>query len=379
MKHYPFLCSLRSLAIVLLVATLPGVAVAAPARQDPPTATESAPPHGETVVTDALGRTIEFAQPPQRIVAAGKAVRLTVDTLYLFPEARQRVVALEGRSPSMMEFLALVNPDISRMQFLERNAGPEQIAAAQPDAVILRSYVADKLGKPLEQLGIPVIYVDLETPDQFFSDLGTLGQLFGNTARADEVLAFYRARMDRVSQALRGVTGSQTPRTLVLQHSEQGGQVAFRVPPAKWIQTTMVEMAGGAPIWTEAAQGGGWSVVNLEQIAAWNPDVICVVSYSADPGDVVAALKSDPQWQALKAVQSGRLFAFPTDFAGYSWDQPDPRWLLGLTWLARTLHPDRFAGMDMRQEVVDFFGQMYGIDPATVEAKIVPVLRGDLW
>ncbi len=112
MKHYPFLCSLRSLAIVLLVATLPAVAVAAPAHQDPPTATESAPPQGETVVTDALGRTIEFAQPPQRIVAGGKAVRLTVDTLYLFPEARQRVVALEGRSPSMMEFLALVNPDM---------------------------------------------------------------------------------------------------------------------------------------------------------------------------------------------------------------------------------------------------------------------------
>ncbi len=341
-------------------------------------AAESAVPAGKVVVTDALGRVTEFAAPPQRVVAAGKAVRLTVDTLYAFLEARQRVVALEGRSPSMMDFLSVVNPGIGQVQFLERDAGPEHIAATRPDAVILKSYLADKLGKPLEQLGIPVIYVDLETPDQFLRDLVTLGELFGNPARADEVADLYRTRIDRVNAALQGVTDEAKPRVLILQHSEQGGQVAFSVPPASWIQTTMAEMAGGVPVWTEAAQGGGWNVVSLEQIAAWNPDVICVVSYTDDPGAVVEVLKADPGWQALKATQSGRLLAFPTDFTGYSWDQPDTRWILGLTWLGKVLHPDRFASVDVGLEMYDFFGQLYNLDRTTIEASIVPMLRGDV-
>jgi iron complex transport system substrate-binding protein len=370
MRRRSVLCF--SLVIILLFSLLPAALAAPPA--DEPT-----PPAEKVVVTDALGRTTEFAAPPQRVVAAGKAVRLTVDTLYTLPEARQRVVALEGRSPSMMEFLSVVNPGIGQVQFLERDAGPEQIVATRPDAVILKSYLAEKLGKPIEQLGIPVIYVDLETPDQFLRDLVTLGQLFGSPARAEEVSAFYRTRMDRVSAAMAGLTDAARPSVLILQRAREGEQVAFSVAPAAWIQTTMAEMAGGMPVWTEAAPGGGWSVVGLEQIAAWNPDVICVVSYTDDPGAVVEALKADPAWQALKATQSGRLLAFPSDFAGYSWDQPDTRWILGLTWLAKVLHPDRFASVDMSLEVNDFFGQIYGLDQATIEASITPMLRGDVY
>ncbi|MCS7261531.1 MAG: ABC transporter substrate-binding protein [Anaerolineae bacterium] len=329
-------------------------------------------------VVDALGRIIRFAQLPQRIVLAGKAVRLTADTLYLFPEARQRIVALEGRSPEMIEFLSLVHPDLARVQFLERNAGPEQIAATKPDVVILKSYLADQLGAPLTEIGIPVVYVDLETPEQFFQDLTTLGQLFGNLERAAEVKDFLRQRVTRVTQTVRDLSEQERPSVLILQYSAQGEQVAFSVPPATWIQTTMVEMAGGRPIWREAAQGGGWNIVGLEQIAAWDPDVICLVSYFNDPGAVVATIRTDERWQALKAVRSNRFFAFPTDFLTYNWDQPDPRWILGLMWLAKTLHPDRFATIDLREEIHLFFEQLYGLDRATVETKIIPILRGDI-
>lgn len=365
--------STQRLIISLAVAALLAAVVAVPTFAAPPSPT---PADAPIQVTDALTRTLTFAQPPQRIVAAGKAVRLTIDSLYVFPEGRQRIVAMEGRSPSMLEFLSLINPAIGEVQFLERDAGPEQIAATRPDAVILKSYLADKLGRPIEQLGIPVIYVDLETPEQFFRDLTTLGQLFGNPARAGEATAFFQMRLDRVADAVSDLSDTQKPRVLILQHSDKGGQVAFSVPPATWIQTIIVELAGGRPVWLDAAEGGGWTVVNFEQIAAWNPDVIGIVSYTGDPAEVTAALKEDANWQALAAVQNGRLLAFPTDFTGYSWDQPDTRWILGLTWLAKQLHPERLATLDLTEEVYDFYGRLYDLDRATVEAGILPVLRG---
>jgi iron complex transport system substrate-binding protein len=223
---------------------------------------------------------------------------------------------------------------------------------------------------------LPVVYVDLETPEQYFRDLATLGQLLGNEARAQEIQDFYQTRLDRLDDELKGLGDEQKPRVLLVQYSEQGGEVALNVPSASWLQTTEAELAGGVPVWKEAAQGGGWTVVNFEQIAAWDPDQIFVISYGTDPAEVVAGLEANAQWQALRAVQEGQLYAFPGDV--YSWDQPDPRWVLGTSWLASKMHPERLEGLDLMDEVQAFFGQMYGMEESAVEEQVLPLLRGDV-
>lgn len=333
------------------------------------------PTPAETVVTDALGRTVTFSTPPQRIVVAGKAVFIVTDALYLFPQAVERVLATGRGAQASAAFLSLVDADFAQKLTLEPDAGVEQIAPLNPDVVVLKSYMAESLGQPLEQLGIKVVYVDLETPEQYQRDLLTLGQLFGDVARAETLSRFYAEKVAQVTQAVSSVPEAQRPRVLICQYTEKDGAVALKVPPAAWIQTQMVELAGGIPVWKEAATGGGWATVNLEQILAWNPDAVMVIVYQGDPNQVVASLKTDPQWQALPAVQQGRIYGFPKDF--YSWDQPDPRWILGLTWLAGRLHPDQFKP-DLQQELVDFYGKLYGIDEAAVRQHIIPSVQGDV-
>jgi iron complex transport system substrate-binding protein len=332
-------------------------------------------PLGVTV-TDAQGRTVEFPELPRRIVIAGKATLMVANTLYLFPEAGERLIAVTGGQQQPGRFLLFVDPAFGEKTLLEPEAGPEQIAPLDPDAVILRSIMAEKLGRPLEELSIPVIYVDPETPEQFFRDLATLGQLLGNQTRAEAIRSYYQARLDSIAREVEGLDPDEKPRVLLLQHSTQGGDVALNVPSVSWIQTTMAELAGGVPIWAEAAQGGGWTVVNFEQIAAWDPDKVFLISYAQDPAEIVSQLKADPQWRALKAVQEGQIYGFAGDI--YSWDQPDPRWILGLGWLAGSVHPDRFAGLDPRQEAASFFQQMYGMEEGAVREHILSNLQGDV-
>jgi iron complex transport system substrate-binding protein len=301
---------------------------------------------------------------------------MMADALYLFPEAMDRVVGLEGRKQSVSDFLPFVDPDFAEVTVLEMDAGPEQVAPLQPDVIVMKSFMADTRGTPFEQVGIPVVYVDLETAEQYLQDMGTFGQLFADPARAAEIQSFFQERIDNVSQRLADLSADQKPDVLVLQYSDKGGEIAFSAPPASWIQTSMVEMAGGNPAWIEAAQGGSWAVVNFEQIAAWNPDKIFIISYRSDPVQIVADLEADPQWQALDAVINGEIYGFAKDF--YSWDQPDTRWILGLTWMAGKLHPDLFADLDMDSQINDFFGQMYGMDQANIDANIRPALQGDV-
>ena len=363
-----------ALTVLMLVGLLLGACNGASPRVTEPGPT-AASSDTSLVVTDTQGRRIEFDAPPQRIVVAGKSSLTIIDALYLFPEAGQRLAGTVIGRQDPGDFLRFVDPSFQQKTVLAVDAGPEQIAPLKPDVVIMRSFMAEKLGRPLEQLDIPVVYVDLETPQQYLRDIGTLGQLFANEERAAEIEAYYRGRMADVEAGLQGLSEEGRPRTLIVQYSDQGGDLALSVPSAAWLQTMETELAGGTPVWKEAAQAGGWTVVNLEQIAAWNPAKVIVVSYKGDSAEAAGRLRQAPEWQALDAAQQGEIYGFGGDI--FSWDQPDPRWILGLTWLAKTLHPERFADLDVIEAASQFYNEMYGLDEATFQEQIVPHLRGD--
>jgi iron complex transport system substrate-binding protein len=325
-------------------------------------------------LTDALGREIVLQALPQRIVIAGKGAQMILHAAYLFDEADTRIVAMEQRTQRGLSMIPLVDRAYGEEMQLERDAAAEAIASAHPDLVILKSYLADSLGTALEALGLPVVYLDLETPEQYFRDVRTLGALFGDPERAEEVLSFYEERLDRVSAACQGIPAEDRPRVLILQYTDSGGEVALNVPPASWLQTSMVDLACGRPVWSDAA-GGGWTVVDFEQIAAWNPDQIFVIYYRGDPAPAVASLRADAGWAALRAVQSGNLRAFPGDYV--SWGQPDPRWILGLEWLASRLLPEGAFPFDAEAELQAFYRELYGVDQAAFSAEVLPLLNGD--
>ena len=138
------------------------------------------------------------------------------------------------------------------------------------------------------------------------------------------------------------------------------------MPPESYLQTTMVQNAGGNPIWLEVDGGSdGWIQVGLEQIAVWNPEVIFVVNYAGDFVETAQQLLQSPTWEGLQAVESGQVFGFPFDYA--SWDLIDPRWILGQQWLATVLQPERAAEIDLQAQVVSFYQEMYALTEAQIE------------
>jgi iron complex transport system substrate-binding protein len=330
-------------------------------------------PQESIIITDALGRQVTLAAAPQRIAITGKALFMIVDAAYIFPEAPARIVGMGDAGQGTSNFIALIDPQYETKAILAE-AGAEQIAALQPDLVILKSYLAETVGKPIEEIGIPVVYVDFETPEQYARDLAIFGQIFQDSVRAAQAADYYQDKTAQIQQAI-GEDAAK-PRVLMLYYNDKDGNVAFNVPPAAWIQTRMVELAGGTPIWTEANLGGSWTQVTLEQIAAWDADQIFVIAYRQNSADVVAALEADPTWQALHATQNGQLHAFPADL--YSWDQADTRWILGLTWLAGKLHPESFPGLDITAEAQAFYQNLYGLDAAFFETHIRPTFMGNL-
>ena len=302
---------------------------------------------------------------------------MVLDLLYMFPGASRRLVGVERKGSAASDFVPLVDPTFGEKTVLQ-SPGPEQIAALHPDLVLAKSGALEATGIALGEIHVPVVYLGLETPGQFYRDVANVGALLDQPARAREIASYYQTRVARIRAGWRGVREADRPRVLLVEYAERGGAAAVRVPAKPWMQTIEVETAGGRPVWLEsAAPTSGWTVTNLEQIARWDPDqIILVVWYTLDPAKVLARLKADPQWRALRAVRAGALRVFPSDV--YGWDTPDPRWLLGMTWMAKTLHPECFRSLDVAAEVRSFYRTLYGMDEGAVARDIMGRVRLDV-
>jgi len=317
-------------------------------------------------ITDSSGNTITLDALPQRITFSGKASNIVGDAIYMFPEAAERIVGVGKTNQFNGPFIEVLDPGYGEKHLFEHSAGPEQLAVSQPDLVILKNYLKKSLGDPLGQIDVPVLYLNLESPEYYEKDLRVLGQIFGNPERAEELVSYYSDSVNYVTDRTQSL--SERPDVLFVYHSTKDGVSAFSTPPEEWIQTKLIDMAGGNPIWTDSHPGSGWNKVNMEQIAAWNPDQVYVVAYKENVSEVMDDIYSSPQWKEMKAARDGRIKAFPVDF--YSWDQPDSRWILGLKWLGKMIHPEQFQDLDIEEMTRSFYRDLYNFSDEKFDREI---------
>ena len=313
--------------------------------------------------------------PQPRIISCAKGFSLVLNTLYLFPEAREFLVALGISSQAGGSFTEYLDPGFQDKALFTMDVSAEEIASHNPDWVVLKSYLTESLGAQIENLGIKVLYVDLETPEQFSRDIIALGEIMNNPARARELVNYFDAGRKNIISQTDKLIPEKRPEVLFLYYNARGGKVSFNVPPADWLQTILVEWAGGRAVWKGQTVSKGWTEISFEQIAAWNPEYIFLVSYHGNVEEVKASVLADPGWKNLKAVKDGKMLAFPGDYL--SWDQPDPRWILGLYWLASTMHPQIMSAAERDSEVREFFNFAWGISETAFEGDILPRITGD--
>lgn len=101
-----------------------------------------------------------------------------------------------------------------------------------------------------------------------------MGKVLGKEEKAEKAISYYRSAVDFVTNRTSKL--KERPRVLLVQYSMK--DKAFKAPGKEYFQNRLIEMAGGESVSSNLP--GGWNVVNVEQVAKWNPDVIIVVSYS---------------------------------------------------------------------------------------------------
>lgn len=300
---------------------------------------------GPVSLTDQTGRSVTLEKPAETIVSCYYVSSYAVMALGL----SDRMVGIENKadkrpiySLSAPEFLEL--PAVGTM----KESNVELIASLAPELVIMPEKLAES-AQTLTDLGLNVLLVNPENHEDLCEMLSLIGQACGVSAKAEELIAYYDAKMDDLESL---TAGSAEPVVYM------GGNSSYlTTAPSDMYQSSLINLAGGQNAGA-ALEGEYWTEVSYETILSYNPDVFVIPSgadYTAED------IRNDAQLASLTAVQNNAIYTMPSQLE--EWDSPIPSGILGAMWLTSMLHPDLYSTDTFAEEASEFYETFYGFTP----------------
>lgn len=333
----------------------------------PPSWARQEPPAPGTVVAARFG-----APPPperlRRIFAAGSPAGVLVGVL-----APDKL--LGWPMPLDDAARAYLGPPLAALPHRGRLSGRgstmplEALLQLQPD-LILDAGTADATyvsatERLARQTGLPCVLVQGRLADHA-RQLREVGALLGAAARGEALARHADGVAQLAQQIMQGLAPDQRPRVYYGR-----GPNGLETGLAGSINTEALDYAGGRNVAAEAGSGG-LTHASMEQILAWDPQVVV----TQEPGFAGQVLR-DPLWRSVAAVRSGRVHCAPLRPFGWLDGPPSVNRLIGVRWLLDKLHPGHAAlrGLPpLEQEVARFHALFYGatLTPTAVQQLLAP-------
>lgn len=242
----------------------------------------------------------------------------------------------------------------------------ESLVKLQPQVVFVTNYAPKEMIDKISALGIPVVAISLRK--EVNDDKSTL-----NPTLQNEEQAYNEGLKEGILLIGDIVNKSENAQALVNDTFKQREQVSQRlqdIPKEQRVRaymanpdlTTygsgkytglMMEHAGAFNV--AASTVKGYKQVSLEQVIAWDPEVIFIQDRYPQ---VVDEIKQDTRWQVISAVKNNRIYLMP-EYAK-AWGYPMPEAMaIGELWMAKKLYPEKFSDIDIQKAANDWYQKFY--------------------
>ena len=253
----------------------------------------------------------------------------------------------------------VLNADTSFVQNGEMNV--EELMKMNPD-VYFEMATDEKSIQLSRDAGINTVAIKsidaaaAEPLATFNSWLELTAQIADTTERADKFLEIGTSVQEEINEKIDGLTAEEKPNALMLysltdQAITASGKNFFG---NQWLNAT-----GANDV---AADGGvvGRKDVNMEQIYAWNPEIIFLTNFTEmQPEDLYNNTIEGQDWSQVAAVQNKQVYKIPLGI--YRWFPPSGDAPLMLKWLANINQPELF-NYDMNEEIRTYYKDFYDYD-----------------
>lgn len=291
----------------------------------------------------------------QRVFAAGPPAGVLLATL-----APHKLLGWPMRLSAQAR--TYLSPELAALPHLGRLSGRgstmplEALLQLQPD-LVLDSGTADATyvsaaRRLSEQTGLACVLVQGSMAEHA-AQLLDIGRLLGVEERAQRLASYAR----ETAQLAHAVTDSLAPGKRPRVYFGRGPD-GLETGLQDSINVELVTYAGGLNVAAQAGRGN-LTRVSMEQILAWDPEVIV----TQEP-DFARRVRSDPVWRGVAAVRTGRIHCAPILPFGWLDGPPSVNRLIGVRWLLEHLHPGHAHLRQLpalAQAVQRFYALFYGI------------------
>jgi iron complex transport system substrate-binding protein len=178
----------------------------------------------------------------------------------------------------------------------------EKLLALKPDLVFGLETAHKLLKKKLESEGIRMMLVNPITVDEAIKDMVRIGELLGANETAENLVENLRTRLVKLDLKVSAIPNEKritASRILELEDDR------FCVAGPLSFQYDVILRAGGQNVTGSIKEA--YPRVTLTQFREWDPEMVFSCGFDLH---AIPALTDNPEWQSLKAVRSGKVFAF---------------------------------------------------------------------
>lgn len=321
-------------------------------------------------VTDVAGREVAFDKPVERVILGEGRMLYSVAPLQK-DDPFAKIVAwrndlwttdLDGFNAYTTKFPK--GADLPQLGNLtDGTLQTETVVDLHPDVLLLpignqKAAEEVKLEEMLDGVGVKIVYIDFREHiiQNTEPSIHILGKLFGEEETANELAAYWKAQLARVTDV---IEASKPQRPDVFMYRAAGlaeccgtfGNDNYGL---------MVDLAGGTNIGSQFLPGYT-GTINPEQVIASNPDIVVVTGSNWTHSNnaqgfvnvgptaaataessraALAALIEAPAFTGSKALESKNVHAI--------WHQfyTSPYQFVAVQQLAKWFHPELFADLD---------------------------------
>ncbi len=363
-KFISFICSILAVAMMTGCGTTSSSA-STTASAASETATVSATAESSTItITDHADNVVELPRDIERIAIVG--IYPLASVLSVFFNSSDKIVAMPKQSMAAAKsgLLGQLYPDILNVQTdcVSGDAvNTEELLTLNPD-VVFYSATDTAIGETLRNAGFNAValsvnkweYNCIETLNQWIS---LLSEMFPEDSKADAVAKYSSDTYDMVQTRVSTLSDEEKARIFVLfQYSDTTLLTSGKNFFGQWWCDAI-----GAVNVAEELTNDNSSSVSMEQIYAWNPDIILVTNFTAaQPEDLYNSTIGSDDWSGIKAVQDQRVYKMPLGmYRSYTPGADTP---ITLMWMAKAVYPELFSDIDITKEAKDYYQTVFGVE-----------------
>lgn len=311
---------------------------------------------GTKVIKDVDGQEVTIPVTPERVANLWHANNQVILTLGGAPK-----LSATTHYVTTIPWFRQVYPDITKVPApiaANNDLNMEALLATKPDVVLVSS---EKQAEAVRQAGLTAVRVGFSDMNGLMQTVNLTAEVLGTQGayeRAQKYNAYMQKNLKLIEERLKDLPDSERPKVM---HIGSGTKVQ-NVSGSGIVIDEWIKIAGGQNV---AADQKGMKDVSMEQITAYAPEVIIIGGDASAKG--VQTIKSDAAWKDIPAVKNNKVIRNP--YGTFNWDRYSTEEALQVLWAAKTLHPQKFADIDMVKETQEFYSTFFGYSLSADDAQ----------